>query len=119
MAWCRSRSSRAVRAADSRSQTAVRGGAIPKEFVPAVRQGCQEACQSGEIAGYPVVDLGVRLVGGQTHEVDSSERSFKIAGIIAMREALRKAKSAILEPVMSVEVVTPEDFVGLGAGRSQ
>ncbi len=97
-------------------QTAIRGGAVPKEFVPAVRQGCEEACQSGEIAGYPVVDLKVRLVSGQTHDVDSSERSFKIAGSIAMREALRKAKSAILEPVMKVEVVTPEDFVGLVQG---
>ena len=97
-------------------EAAVRGGAVPKEFVPAVRQGCQEASQSGEIAGYPVVDLKVRLVGGQTHEVDSSERSFKIAGSIAMREALRKAKSTILEPVMKVEVVTPEDFVGLVQG---
>ncbi len=97
-------------------ESAVRGGAIPKEFVPAVRQGCQEACQSGEIAGYPVVDLKVRLLNGQTHEVDSSERSFKIAGSIAMREALRRAKSAILEPVMNVEVVTPEDFVGLVQG---
>ena len=97
-------------------RAAVRGGAIPKEFVPAVRQGCEEACQSGEIAGYPVVDLKVRLVSGQTHDVDSSERSFKIAGSIAMREALRKAKSAILEPVMKVEVVTPEDFVGLVQG---
>jgi len=97
-------------------ESAVRGGAIPKEFVPAIRQGCQEACQSGEIAGYPVVDLKVRLLNGQTHEVDSSERSFKIAGSIAMREALRRAKSAILEPVMNVEVVTPEDFVGLVQG---
>jgi elongation factor G len=97
-------------------ESAVRGGAIPKEFVPAVRQGCQEACQSGEIAGYPVVDLKVRLLAGQTHEVDSSERSFKIAGSIAMREALRRAKSTILEPVMNVEVVTPEDFVGLVQG---
>ena len=97
-------------------ESAVRGGAIPKEFIPAVRQGCQEACQSGEIAGYPVVDVKVRLVDGQVHEVDSSERSFKIAGSIAMREALRKAKSTILEPVMNVEVVTPEDFVGLVQG---
>jgi elongation factor G len=97
-------------------EAAVRGGAIPKEFVPAVRHGCEEACQSGEIAGYPVVDLKVRVVAGQAHDVDSSERSFKIAGSIAMREALRKAKSAILEPVMKVEVVTPEDFVGLVQG---
>jgi elongation factor G len=97
-------------------EAAVRGGAVPKEFIPAVRQGCQEACQSGEIAGYPVVDLKVRLVSGQTHEVDSSERSFKIAGSIAMREAFRKAKNTILEPVMKVEVVTPEGFVGLVQG---
>jgi elongation factor G len=97
-------------------ESAVRGGAIPKELIPAVRQGCQEACQSGEIAGYPVVDLKVRLLGGQVHEVDSSERSFKIAGSIAMREALRRAKSTILEPVMNVEVVTPEGFVGLVQG---
>jgi elongation factor G len=97
-------------------ESAAKGGVIPKEFVPAARQGCEEACQSGEIAGYPVVDLKVRLVDGQTHEVDSSERSFKIAGSIAMREALRKAKSTILEPVMDVEVVTPEDFVGLVQG---
>jgi elongation factor G len=97
-------------------ESAVRGGAIPKELIPAVRQGCQEACQSGELAGYPVVDLKVRLLGGQVHEVDSSERSFKIAGSIAMREALRKAKSRILEPMMKVEVVTPEGFVGLVQG---
>jgi elongation factor G len=97
-------------------EAAVRGGAIPKEFIPAVRQGCEEACQSGDLAGYPVVDLKVRLVGGQTHEVDSSERSFKIAGSIAMREALHQAKCALLEPVMKVEVVTPDDFVGLVQG---
>jgi len=97
-------------------RAALKGGAIPKEFIPAVRQGCEEACQSGEIAGYPVVDVKVRLVDGQMHEVDSSERSFKIAGSIAMREALRKAKSTLLEPVMSVEVVTPEGFVGVVQG---
>jgi elongation factor G len=93
-------------------ENAVRGGAIPKEYIPAVRQGCEETCQSGELAGYPVVDVTVRLLDGQTHDVDSSERSFKIAGSLGMREALRTGKSVLLEPVMDVEVVTPEEFVG-------
>jgi elongation factor G len=97
-------------------ETAVRGGRVPKEFFPAVRQGCEEATQSGQLGGYPVVDVRVRLVDGQTHDVDSSERSFKIAGSLAMKEALRKARSVLLEPVMSVEVVTPEDFVGAVQG---
>jgi elongation factor G len=91
---------------------ATKGAPIPREFVPAVRQGCQEALQSGELAGYPVVDVRVRLLDGQAHDVDSSERSFKIAGSIAVREALRQAGPILLEPIMKVEVVTPEDFVG-------
>jgi len=95
-----------------RFQNATRGGAIPKEFIPAVKRGMEEACLSGELAGYPVVDVGVRVLDGQSHEVDSSERSFKIAGSMAMREALRKGNSKLLEPVMAVEVVTPEEFVG-------
>jgi elongation factor G len=93
-------------------ENAVKGGAIPKEFIPAIEQGCAEAGQSGELGGYPVVDIGVRLVDGQTHDVDSSERSFKIAASIGMREALRKAGPVLLEPTMAVEVVTPEEFVG-------
>ncbi len=93
-------------------ETAVKGGSVPKEYFNPIRQGCEEACQSGELAGYPVVDVKVTLVDGQTHEVDSSERSFKIAGSLGMREALRTAGPVLLEPVMSVEVVTPEDFVG-------
>jgi elongation factor G len=97
-------------------ENAIKGGAIPKEFIAPVRQGCEEAAQSGELAGFPVVDIEVRLLDGQAHDVDSSERSFKIAGSIALREALRRAKSVLLEPVMQVEVVTPEEFVGAVQG---
>jgi elongation factor G len=94
----------------------IRGMAVPKQFVPAVRQGCEEALQSGAIAGYPVVDVRVRLVDGQAHDVDSSERSFKIAGSLATKDALRRGKPILLEPVMKVEVVTPEEFVGAVQG---
>jgi len=93
-------------------ESAIKGGVIPKEFVKSVKEGCEEVTQSGMLAGYPVVDVAVRLVDGQTHEVDSSERSFKIAGSIAMKDALREAKPILLEPIMAVEVVTPEEFVG-------
>ncbi|HVI83681.1 MAG TPA: elongation factor G, partial [bacterium] len=95
---------------------AVKGGAVPREYFPAVRHGCEEAAQSGALAGYPVVDVKVRLVDGQYHEVDSSERSFKIAGSIAMKEALREAQPVLLEPIMKVEVVTPEEFTGAVQG---
>ena len=81
-----------------------------------MRDGCEEAAQSGPLAGYPVVDVHVRLIDGQTHDVDSSERSFKIAGSIAMKDALESAKPALLEPVMSVEAVTPEEFMGAVQG---
>jgi elongation factor G len=93
-------------------KSAVKGGAVPKEFVSSVRGGCEEVAQSGMLAGYPVVDVAVRLVDGQAHDVDSSERSFKIAGSIAMKDALRAASPILLEPIMAVEVVTPEEFVG-------
>ena len=93
-------------------ESAVKGGVIPKEFIQAVRQGCEEATQSGMLAGFPVVSIAVRLVDGQTHEVDSSERSFKIAASIGMKEALEKGAAVLLEPIMSVEVVVPEEFVG-------
>jgi elongation factor G len=93
-------------------KSVVKGGAIPKEFVRAVRQGCEEATQSGMLAGFPVVSIAVRLLDGQTHEVDSSERSFKIAASIGMKEALEKGAAVVLEPIMSVEVVVPEEFAG-------
>jgi elongation factor G len=93
-------------------EDATKGAPIPREFVPAVRQGSEEALQSGELGGYPVVDVKVRLLDGQAHDVDSSERSFKIAGSLAVKEAMRRAEPVLLEPIMKVEVVTPGDFVG-------
>ena len=97
-------------------ESAIKGGAIPREFVRSVHQGCEEAAQSGPLAGYPVVDVSVRLLDGQTHDVDSSDRSFKIAGAIGMREGLEQGGPVLLEPIMSVEVVVPEDFVGAVQG---
>ncbi len=97
-------------------ESAVKGGAVPKEYIPAVRQGCLETCQSGELGGFPVVDVHATLLDGQTHEVDSSERSFRVAGALAMREGLRRGQPVLLEPVMEVEVVTPEDFLGAVQG---
>jgi len=88
------------------------GGKIPKEYVPAVDAGIAEAMSSGILAGYPVVDVRVELVDGSYHEVDSSERAFKIAGSMAFKEGMKRAKPKLLEPMMSVEVVTPEDFLG-------
>ncbi|MGH0029899.1 MAG: elongation factor G [Myxococcota bacterium] len=97
-------------------EDAVKGGSVPREFVPAVRQGCEEATQSGWLAGYPVVDVVARLVDGQAHDTDSSERSFKVAASIGMKDALEKASPVLLEPIMAVEVVTPEEFVGAVQG---
>ncbi len=88
------------------------GGKIPKEFIPAVDAGIQEAMGSGVLAGYPVVDVRVELVDGSYHDVDSSERAFKIAGSMAFKEAVRRARPKLLEPVMAVEVTTPEDYLG-------
>ena len=88
------------------------GGKVPKEYIPAVNQGIQEAMSSGIIAGYPVVDIRIELVDGSYHEVDSSERSFKIAGSMAFKEGMKRAKPKLLEPVMSVEVVTPDEYLG-------
>jgi elongation factor G len=88
------------------------GGKIPREYIPAVDQGIREAMESGILAGYPVVDVKVELVDGSYHDVDSSERAFKIAGSMAFKEALKRAKPKLLEPVMAVEVVTPEDYLG-------
>jgi elongation factor G len=90
----------------------IKGGAIPTEFIPAVEQGIEEALGSGVKAGYPVVDVRVELTDGSYHDVDSSEMAFKIAGSMAVQEAARRAKPVLLEPVMAVEVVTPEEFLG-------
>jgi elongation factor G len=90
----------------------VTGGDIPREFIPAVDQGIQEAMESGVLAGYPLVDVRATLTGGSAHEVDSSEIAFKIAGQIALREGARKADPVLLEPVMQIEVVTPEEYMG-------
>jgi elongation factor G len=88
------------------------GGKIPKEYIKPIDEGIQEAMGSGILAGYPVVDVKVELVEGSYHEVDSSERAFKIAGSMAFKEAMKRAKPKLLEPVMAVEVTTPEDYLG-------
>ena len=88
------------------------GGRVPKEFIPAVDKGIQEAMESGVLAGYPVIDVKATLVDGSYHAVDSSELAFKIAASMAFREAFKKAHPVLLEPIMSVEVVTPEEFTG-------
>jgi elongation factor G len=90
----------------------IRGGSIPREFIPAVDQGIREAMAGGVLAGYPLVDLRVRLTDGSYHDVDSSEMSFKIAGSMALKQAARRAGLVLLEPVMDVEVTTPEDYLG-------
>jgi elongation factor G len=91
---------------------AVVGGAIPREYLPAVKQGVQEAMEAGIFAGYPVIDLRVKVYEGSYHEVDSSELAFKIAGSMALKEGAKKAGGVLLEPIMDVEVVTPEEFMG-------
>jgi elongation factor G len=91
---------------------AIVGGAIPREYIPAVERGIKEAVDRGILAGYPIVDIKAKLYDGSYHEVDSSEMAFKIAGSIGFREAVKKAKPVLLEPIMSVETVTPEGFLG-------
>ena len=93
-------------------ENAIVGGAIPKEFIKPVEQGIVEAMRNGVLAGYPVEDVKVKLFDGSFHDVDSSEMAFKVAGSMAFKEAARKADPVILEPVMSVEVVTPEEYMG-------
>jgi elongation factor G len=90
----------------------IKGGAIPREYIPAVEKGVKEATENGALAGYPVVDVKVTLFDGSYHDVDSSEIAFKIAGSMAFKEAARKAQPVLLEPIMSVEVVVPEEFMG-------
>jgi elongation factor G len=93
------------------------GGSVPKEYIPAVEKGVKEALETGVLAGYPMVDIKVRLTDGSYHEVDSSEMAFKIAGSMGFKDAVRKAKPVLLEPVMDVEVVTPRDYVGAVIGN--
>jgi elongation factor G len=88
------------------------GGVIPREFVPAVEKGVREGMEAGVLAGFPMVDIRARLVDGSFHEVDSSEMSFKVAGAMAIKDAARKAKPVLLEPIMDVEVVTPPEYMG-------
>jgi elongation factor G len=90
----------------------IKGGSIPSEFIPAVAKGVEEALENGVKAGYPMVDVRVTLVDGKYHEVDSSEIAYKVAGSLAFKEAARRAKPVLLEPIFAVEVVTPEEFLG-------
>ncbi|WP_338862715.1 elongation factor G [Mycetohabitans rhizoxinica] len=91
---------------------AIKGGVIPREFIPAVDRGIREAMQAGVLAGYPVVDIKVTLTFGSYHDVDSNENAFRMAGSIAFKEGMRRARPVLLEPVVAVEVETPEDFMG-------
>jgi elongation factor G len=88
------------------------GGVIPREYIPAVNKGIQEQMQNGVVAGFPLIGVKATLYDGSFHEVDSSEMAFKIAGSMALREGAMKASPVLLEPIMSVEVVTPEDYMG-------
>jgi elongation factor G len=90
----------------------IKGGAVPSEFIPAVEKGIEEALESGVQAGYPMVDVRATLVDGKYHDTDSSEVAFKIAGSLALKEAARRARPVLLEPIMAVEVVTPQEFIG-------
>jgi elongation factor G len=92
------------------------GGTVPKEFIPAVQKGVEEAMQTGVVAGYPMVDIGVALFDGSYHDVDSSEMAFKIAGSMGFKEGARKANPILLEPIMEVEVIFPEEFMGAVVG---
>ncbi|HEX2232957.1 MAG TPA: elongation factor G [Thermoleophilaceae bacterium] len=94
----------------------IKGGAVPSEFIPAVEKGIEEALESGVKAGFPVVDVRATLTDGKYHDTDSSEVAFKIAGSLALKEAAKRAKPVLLEPIMAVEVVTPEEFIGTVIG---
>ena len=88
------------------------GGVVPKEYIKPVEEGIREAAEGGVLAGYPVIDFKATLVDGSNHDVDSSEMAFKIAGSMAFKEGCRKAKAVILEPIMKVEIVVPEEYMG-------
>jgi elongation factor G len=92
------------------------GGVIPKEFIPAVEKGVREACDRGVLAGFPLVDVKVALTDGSYHDVDSSAMAFEIAGSMALREGARRANPILLEPIMRVEVVTPDEYMGAVIG---
>jgi elongation factor G len=92
-------------------ESKIKGGVIPKEFIPAVKEGILEAAENGILGGYPVVDVKATLIDGSYHEVDSSELAFKIAGELAFKEGLRKANPVVLEPIMELEVITPNDYL--------
>ena len=91
---------------------AIVGGVVPKEYIPSIDKGIQEALNTGVIAGFPVLDVKVTLFDGSYHEVDSSEAAFKIAGSMAIKDALKKSDPQLLEPIMAVEVETPEQYMG-------
>ena len=93
-------------------ESEIRGGNVPREYIPSVEQGIKEALDGGIVAGYPIIDVKATLIDGSYHEVDSSEMAFKIAGSMALKEGARKAEPVLLEPIMNVEVVTPEDYLG-------
>ena len=90
----------------------ITGGVVPKEYIPAVDKGIQEQMQNGVVAGYPLIGVKATLYDGSFHEVDSSEMAFKIAGSMALREGAMNADPVLLEPIMNVEVVSPEDYMG-------
>jgi len=90
----------------------IKGGSIPKEFIPAIQKGVVEAMEHGVLAGYPISNIRVTVLDGAYHDVDSSEMAFKICGSICVKEACRKAKPVLLEPVMKIEVVVPEEYMG-------
>jgi len=105
------------RGAGIQFENKITGGSIPKEYIPAVEKGVKEAVESGILAGYPVTDLKVQLIDGSYHEVDSSEMAFKMAAIMCLREGLHKGGSVLLEPIMKVEVVVPEEYLGEVLGQ--
>ncbi|CAI7989670.1 Elongation factor G 1 [Geodia barretti] len=90
----------------------VRGGAIPREFIPSAESGIREALNTGPLSGFPIIDVKVSMVDGSSHEVDSSQIAFQIAGSMAAKDAVSKARPVLLEPIMSLEVVTPGEFLG-------
>lgn len=105
------------RGAGIQFENKITGGSIPKEYIPAVEKGVKEAVESGVLAGYPVTDLKVQLIDGSFHEVDSSEMAFKMAAIMCLREGLHRGVSVLLEPIMKVEVVVPEEYLGEVLGQ--